>query len=97
MFYAGKQKLLIDSNFSVLINQNLIEKFECVKYLEVYLKNKRSWKTHLVKLCKLVSKFCEMIYKLRYYVPPGLPFDTQKCKDENDIRQLPRKKKNNRI
>ena len=63
------KKPLNDSNFSILINQNLIEKSECVKYLGVYLDNKLSWKTHIDKLCKIVSKVCGMIYKLRYYVP----------------------------
>ena len=36
------KKPLNDSNFSVLINQNLIEQSECVKYLGVYLDNKLS-------------------------------------------------------
>ena len=61
------KKPLNDSNFSVLINQNLIEKAECVKHLGVYLDNKIFWKTHIDKLCKKVSKACGMIYKLRYY------------------------------
>ena len=38
------KKPLNDSNFSVLINQNLIEKSECVKYLGVHLNNKLTWK-----------------------------------------------------
>ena len=62
------KKPLNDSNFSVLINQNLIEKSKCVKYLGVYLDNKLSWRTHKDKICKKVSKVCGMIYKLRYYV-----------------------------
>ena len=33
------KKPLNDSNFSVLINQNLTEKSECVKYLGVYFDN----------------------------------------------------------
>ena len=52
LLYAGKQKPLNHSNSSVLINQNLIEKSECVKYLGVYLDNKLFWKTHIHKLCK---------------------------------------------
>ena len=63
------KKPLNDSNFSVLINQNLIEKSECEEYLGVYLDNKLSRKTHINKICKKVSKVCGMIYKLRYYVP----------------------------
>ena len=63
------KKPLNDSNFSFLINQNLIKKSECVKYLGVYLDNKLSWRTHIDKICKKVSKVCGMIYKLRYYVP----------------------------
>ena len=35
----------------------------------VYLNNKLSWRTHIDKICKKVSKVYEMIYKLRYYVP----------------------------
>ena len=46
------KKPLNDSNFSVLINQNLFEKSECVKYLGVYLDNKLSWRTHIDKICK---------------------------------------------
>ena len=60
------KKILNDSNFSVLINQNLIQKFECVKYLGVYLDTKLSWKTHIDKLCKKVSKVSGMVYKLQY-------------------------------
>ena len=55
------KKPLNDLYFSALINQNLIEKSECVKYLGVYLDNKSSWKTHIEKLCKKVSKVCGMI------------------------------------
>ena len=62
------KKPLNDSNFSVLINQNLNEKSECVKYLGVYLDNKLSWRTHIDMICKKVLKVCGMIYKLRYYV-----------------------------
>ena len=68
-YMLKSKKPLNDSNFSVLINQNLIEKSECVKYLGVHLDNKLSWRTHIDKICKKVSKVCGMIYKLRYYVP----------------------------
>ena len=63
------KKPLNDTNFSVLINQNLIEKSECVKYLGVYLDKKLSWKAYIEKICQKVSKVCEMIHKLLYYVP----------------------------
>ena len=51
------KKTLNDLNFSVLINQNLIERSESVKYLRVYLDNTLPWKTHigLDKICQKVS------------------------------------------
>ena len=48
------KKNLNDLSFSVLINQNSIEKSECVKYLGVYLDIKLRWKTHKDKICKKV-------------------------------------------
>ena len=39
----------------------LIQKSECVKYLGVYLDNKLSWRTHIDKICKKVSKECGMM------------------------------------
>ena len=63
------KKTLNDSNFSVLIKQNLIKKSECVKCLGMHLDNKQSWKIHIDKPCKKSQKKCGMIYKLRYYVP----------------------------
>ena len=41
------KKPLNDLNFSILINQNLNEKSECVKYLGVYLDNNLSRRTHI--------------------------------------------------
>ena len=55
------KKPLNDSNFSVLINQNLIKKSGCVKYLGVHLDNKLFWRTHIDKICKKVLKVCGMI------------------------------------
>ena len=50
------KKPLNDSNFSVLVDQNLTEKSECAKYLGVYLDNKLSWRTHMGKIFQKVSK-----------------------------------------
>ena len=47
---VSKKKTLNDTNFRVLINQNLIEKSEYVKYLGVILKN--SYKQTLQKNLK---------------------------------------------
>ena len=35
----------------------------------MYLDNKLSWKAHINKICKKISKVCGMIYKLQHYVP----------------------------
>ena len=52
------KKPLNDSNFIVLMNQNLIKKFECVKYPSVYFNHKLFWKTHIDKLRKKKSQKC---------------------------------------
>ena len=36
-----------NENLGVLIYQNLSEQSECVKYLDVYLDNKLTWKTNI--------------------------------------------------
>ena len=63
------KKTLHKPDFSVLINQILIETSKCVKYLGLYFDNKLIWKIHADKLCKKVSKVNEKIYKLQYNVP----------------------------
>jgi len=56
-------------NFSVCINYKPIEKTDLVKYLGVYINDKLSWKRHISKLSKTLSKVCGIVYRLRYYVP----------------------------
>ena len=65
---VGKQRSKM-TNFRVVIHHNLIEAKNSVKYLRVYLNDKLSWKVHIKKLRKKISKVCGMIYKLRYFVP----------------------------
>ena len=40
-----------------------------MKYLGVFLDNRLSWKIHIDKLSKKLSRVCGMVYKLRHFVP----------------------------
>ena len=65
---VGKKNAAV-SSFKLSINNNLIEETDNVKYLGVHLDNKLSWKIHIDVLTRTLSKVCEVIYKLRHYVP----------------------------
>ena len=57
------------SLFTLKINNLSIERSDCIQYLGVLLDDKLSWKYHIQKLHKKLSKICWLIFKLRQYVP----------------------------
>ena len=62
-----KQNEYIDTNFNVQINNHLLSRTECVKYLGVIIDDKLIWKPHTTLVKKQVSKASGIICKLRHY------------------------------
>ena len=63
------RKCLDASKFSLYINNVNIKRSDCIKYLGVFLDEHLSWKNQVQKLNNKLSKICELIFKLRHYVP----------------------------
>ena len=64
-----KQNENIDTNFNAQINNHLLSRTECVKYLGVINDDKLIWKAHITLVKKQVSKASGIICKLRHYIP----------------------------
>ena len=60
---------LSPSQFSLKMNNLTIERTDCIKYLGVLMDVNLSWKNHVLKLNKKLSKICGLFFKLRHYVP----------------------------
>ena len=69
MIISGNKKKIDTNEFNVSISGNVIVKSDYVKYLGVFLDDRLSWKIHINKLSKKLSRACGMVYKLRHYVP----------------------------
>ena len=57
------------AHFKPQIKQNIIPQTNSVKYLGVILDNTFLWQTHIDKISNKLSRVCEMVFKLRHYVP----------------------------
>jgi len=64
-----KQNECINTNFNVQINNHLLSRTACVKYLGVIIDDKLIWKPHITLVKKQVSKASGIICKLRHYLP----------------------------
>ena len=68
MIISCNKKKIDTNEFNVSISGNVIVKFDYVKYLGVFLDNRLSWKIHINKLSKKLSRACGMVCKLRHFV-----------------------------
>ena len=57
------------SLFTLRINNLSIERVDCIQYFGVLLDDKLSWKYHIQKLHKKLSKICGLIFEPRHYIP----------------------------
>ena len=68
--YMIISKRCIDTSlFISKINNLLIERADCIQYLQIQLEDKLFWKYHIQKLHKKLLKICGLISKHRHYVP----------------------------
>ena len=60
----SRNKKKIDTNeFNVSISGDVIVKSDYVKYLGVFLDDRLSWKIHIDKLSKKLSRACSIVYQ----------------------------------
>ena len=68
MIISGNKKKTDTNEFNVSICGDLIVKSDYVKYFGVFLDDRLSWKMHIDKLSKKLSRAYGMVYKLRHLV-----------------------------
>ena len=64
MIISGNKKKIDTNELNVSISGNVIVKSDYVKYLEVFLDDRLSWKIHIDRLSKKLSRACGMVHKL---------------------------------
>jgi len=64
-----KQKIPLDFDMNISINNHIISKVDNLKYLGVLLDNKLTWKSHIAQVKKQISQACGAFTRLRHYLP----------------------------
>jgi len=58
-----KQKIPLDFDMNISINNHIISKVDNLKYLGVLLDNKLTWNSHIAQVKKQISQVCGALYK----------------------------------
>ena len=58
----------LKQNITLKINNKAIKEVKYIRYLGVLLDSTLTWKHHILKVTKTLSKFCGLFYKIRPYV-----------------------------
>jgi len=64
-----KQKIPLDFNMNISINNHIISKVDDLKYLGVVLDNKQTWNSHIAQVKQQISQACGALTWLRHYLP----------------------------
>jgi len=64
-----KQKIPLDFDMNISINNHIISKVDNLKYLGVVLDNKLTWNSHIAQVKKQISQACGASTRLRHYLP----------------------------
>jgi len=64
-----KQRIPLDFDMYISINNHIISNVDNLKYLGVVLDNKLTWNTHIAHVKKQISQACGALTKLRHYLP----------------------------
>ena len=65
----GKNSNLINDTYVVKINNKILKRENCVKYLGMLIDEKLSWDEHIQYVIKKLIKYSSIFYKLRTIVP----------------------------
>ena len=66
--FITKMKLDKHLKFGIKINNHVVSKKECIKYLGVLIDNDLDWKHHVKQVCKKISSGAWAISRWRNYV-----------------------------
>jgi len=64
-----KQKIPLDFDMNICINNHIISKVDNLKYLGVVLDNRLTWNSHIAQVIKQISQACGTLTRLRHYLP----------------------------
>jgi len=64
-----KQKIPLNFDMNISINNHIISKVDNLKYLGVVLGNKLTWNSHIAQVKKQISQACGAHTRLRHYLP----------------------------
>jgi len=64
-----KQKIPLDFDMNISINNHMISEVDNLKYLGVVLGNKLTWNSHITQVKKQISQACGALTRLRHYLP----------------------------
>ena len=59
-------------NINVKIDNNVLSKVNCIKFLGVAVDEKLTWKPHLINLCTRISQTTGVLYKIRNCLPQDI-------------------------
>ena len=65
----AKQKIPLDFDMNISINNHIISKVDNLKYLGVVLDNKLTWNSHIAQVKKQIPQACGALTRLRHYLP----------------------------
>ena len=68
MIFRPRQKTL-PINRQIIIENNVLEQVDNLKFLEVYIDQHLTWKTHVNFIAATISKSVRLLYKAKYYLP----------------------------
>ena len=67
MVFLGSRQLRF--NGIIKMGAATLKRVSNAKYLGLTIDDKLNWNCHVTELCKNISKVCNMMYKLRHFLP----------------------------
>ena len=69
ILFGTRRKCLSDTNFSIRINDNTIERATFTKFLGVHIDQDLNWKQHTAEIAKKISKSLGILNRVKFILP----------------------------